>query len=1214
MKWICTVQYDIKMGSKGGGGTNTVESTAAPPPYVASAYQNLLAQGNQVAATPYSNYTGPLVAGFNPDQATAMNTVASTNGMTVPFENAGAQYAAAGAQSIYPQLQQFNSQNLQQYMDPNTQNVINTTMAQINQNDAQQQSQLMGQAIQSGASPFGGDRAGVAAAALAGQQALANNQTVAGLNSQNYTQALNEFNNQQQLQANTQSSDAWRDLSTAQVLPQIGTTAQSNALGQASAQLQSGALQQQLQQEQLDVPYEQWAAQQAYPFQTTNFLGGLTEALGSGSGGTSSTTSPGASPLSQIGGLGVTGLGLYGALGGFGGSSAGAAATGGGLGSLFGDLFEGAALVKKGGVVGKNNHYDIGGVTLPTVPSVGISVVPSAQSQRGGNNIPQAPKPLSQQNPSTLSDLTQGAQLGKLLNNKSGIAPSPSSTFSGSNDLSTLRDQLAYAGNNLGLGNDAYDMVQNSADFGHGGVAGHYDMGGEITTPQQASVAGSNPLQQQQYSQYMNMPLDKLQQLAVAQPQNPIIQKILQMKKMGMGNSSGVAAAGQIGGISTMAYGGRAHLAGGGGGTAISTPQIATPQIGANNQTFLIGGNSSNPSSGVSAPIVSGSSGIGGVNPSAHIASNLLQDYSAPKLQAMPTPAAAIAAANAVPAQAATDPNAPSFTAEDQFLLDHLGEGGKTGGKIGKKNGGIAPKHFDAGGYDDESPSMQVLQNIAESGGVGPNNAAQNLTSSPQTNGIYPMSAADLLPPDAKGVAPPAVVADTTPPALPQPEGDLDAKPVVDHSGDTVKLHSEGKVIDTGIPSMKDTSIASSPWTPLIAAGLGIMSGKSPNALENIGTGGIYGLNAAMTQRENALKENQAQTTAELRKQEALQQQAYQQGELGLKKQELTSLTPYQQGQLDVERQKLTTMTPYEKAEIELGKFVPVKDVFGNVTGVMNAKTGDVKPVSGTTPANATSDLVNQSPSSDPQEAATQILAESGTTPAQVMSRQDITGRNAQVTAYNNASLSAKKAIQELDALNSQTGKYTPGKASNWLYGGESAVGMGGEGATARTEADKASKNLANAFMQANAGAKGSGIRMVEFDAGAVPNADMPDAARNDLIAKNKAVANSQIQRAAISNLYPHMQIANVNAIMDNYEEKNPPILPNGKSNPSWMPYTDWLKSGRPNTAVQALQNNTPASKVQPSSGAIQMLKQNPALAPQFEQKYGVPASQYMGQ
>lgn len=331
-----------------------------------------------------------------------------------------------------------------------------------------------------------------------------------------------------------------------------------------------------------------------------------------------------------------------------------------------------------------------------------------------------------------------------------------------------------------------------------------------------------------------------------------------------------------------------------------------------------------------------------------------------------------------------------------------------------------------------------------------------------------------------------------------------------------------------------------------------LASSKSNTLLGGLGEGADALTTTAAKQNANNQLLDQAALQDQVKYREWQQDQKRQQ-------QVADQTGKYQEGELGLKRQ-----------ELELGKYLPVKDAFGNVSAILDARTGKIISTnpSQNTIGGMSSGIVNQEPSSDPQEAAQQILDEQGTPFTPVQTRQDITGRNQQAKAYRDAANAAKATQQQLDMLNAQTGKYIPGKMANMGYGLESATDTGGDGASARTEADKASKALANSFMAANTGAKGAGIRMVEFDAGAVPNADMTDEARTQLIQKNKAIADSQIQRAAISDMYPRMHMSNVNSIMDNYETKNPPILPTGTANPNWMSYKDWLKAGRPNTAM----------------------------------------------
>lgn len=300
-----------------GSSTNTVTQQSQPPWYVAQAYQNLINRGTQVANQPLQGYQGALLAGFNPTQQAAFANINNAAGVAQPFIDQAASYAGLGAAPVWPGLTRFSGANVAQYQSPYTQQVIDTTLQNINQQNQIDQNSLVGRAIASGSDPFGGDRAGVAAAELARNQELAKNQVIAGLENQGYSQALQEFNQQQGTELQSKEGDAWRAANAGYQFGGLGQEAQGTALAGASAQLQAGGLQQQLQQEQLNIPYEMYLQQQAYPFQTTNFLGSLVSGAAGGSGGTSTTTSPGPSTLSQLGGLGLAGLGIIGGTGGF---------------------------------------------------------------------------------------------------------------------------------------------------------------------------------------------------------------------------------------------------------------------------------------------------------------------------------------------------------------------------------------------------------------------------------------------------------------------------------------------------------------------------------------------------------------------------------------------------------------------------------------------------------------------------------------------------------------------------------------------------------------------------------------------------------------------------------------------------------------------------------------------------------------------------------
>lgn len=285
-------------------GKKSVKTTNAPPSYIQDAQKQVLGQAQNVAATPYQQYGGNLVAGFTPDQLSAFNTINNAQGVGNQFLPQALGYTQNSTNPFGNIAGDANniSGAINAFQNPFTQNVVNSTLASINNQNAQQQNQLVGNAVASGA--WGGDRAAVAQGVLGGQQALAADQTISNLYNQGYQTSAN-----QALQAASQSG--LLNLYAGNQLAGLGSTAQQNILSGANAQLGAGAQQQNLAQQQLNVPYQQWLQQQQYPFQTTQWLSGILNGITPGAGST--TTQPAPSFLSQIGGLGLSlaGLGAF---------------------------------------------------------------------------------------------------------------------------------------------------------------------------------------------------------------------------------------------------------------------------------------------------------------------------------------------------------------------------------------------------------------------------------------------------------------------------------------------------------------------------------------------------------------------------------------------------------------------------------------------------------------------------------------------------------------------------------------------------------------------------------------------------------------------------------------------------------------------------------------------------------------------------------------
>lgn len=219
------------------GSLQAANDTAAPLNSAAeSAYTGAYAN-----AQPYNAASGSLIAGglgaASPLNQTAGAGYSSALASSQPYNAAATGLAAASAGAVDPS--QVNSQAINQYLSPYLQNVLGGTAAQLNQDNQKAMSGQTGSAISQGA--FGGDRAGVAAANLAGQQKLANAQIYSGILNSGYNNALGAAQQQQGVslgaaQANRAAlagaSSQLAAIGNQNYTQGTGTAAQQAALGQ----------------------------------------------------------------------------------------------------------------------------------------------------------------------------------------------------------------------------------------------------------------------------------------------------------------------------------------------------------------------------------------------------------------------------------------------------------------------------------------------------------------------------------------------------------------------------------------------------------------------------------------------------------------------------------------------------------------------------------------------------------------------------------------------------------------------------------------------------------------------------------------------------------------------------------------------------------------------------------------------------------------------
>jgi hypothetical protein len=476
---------------------------------VLAEYNQVTQQANQVASQPLNQYGGQIVAGTTPEEQSAYNTIDNMQGITAPYTQQASNLLGQASQTINPQT--VTGSQIQSYESPYTQSVLNTTMAAENNQDAQQQAQLQGNAISSGA--WGGDRSAVAQGILGGQQALANNATNAGIENAGYTTAEQEANTEQQAGLGAQEASQYLQESAGLGENQLGTSALSNGLTGASAQLNAGQLQQQQAQAELNVPYEQFLQEQAYPFQTTGWLGNIAEGIGSNEGGssTSSTTQP-SEGLFKRGG-GITGKKHY--------DSGGAASYT--YDPESGTYFNNASP----GSVGVYSAGDIpSGATVNTPNGVGWSGDLPADLQ------PQAAAtaPTAAAAPASISMPTAPTYAQFLA---SGAGNSGKAYTGG-----------IVAGLNSANQADLNNIYSAKAAKG-GGIIPKRDAGG--VTP---FTQTTNPLQNNQTSNYSQMTLQQLQQLAQrlppGTPQGQAVQAALKQKEYMPNVGSGAMARGGI--------------------------------------------------------------------------------------------------------------------------------------------------------------------------------------------------------------------------------------------------------------------------------------------------------------------------------------------------------------------------------------------------------------------------------------------------------------------------------------------------------------------------------------------------------------------------------------------------------------------------------------------------------------------------------------------
>jgi hypothetical protein len=261
-----------------GGQTATQSTTQELNPFV----QDVLTRGYQaaerVAATPYQAYQGPRVAQFRPQemQAFQMAEQAATGRLGASQLDEATKAAQRAAGYSPAQFQQ----DVQGFMSPYQENVVDATMRRLAQSRAERDAETRSRLASSKA--FGGDRRGVYEAQLAGEQDLNTQQALANLYQQGYSQA-----------AGLASQLPSQQLAAANTLAGFGSQALSQEQMRQQMLAGAGQAQRGMAQQNLDIAYKDFLEQRGYPVEQLRILQSGMAGFPSLTSSTQTSTAPG---------------------------------------------------------------------------------------------------------------------------------------------------------------------------------------------------------------------------------------------------------------------------------------------------------------------------------------------------------------------------------------------------------------------------------------------------------------------------------------------------------------------------------------------------------------------------------------------------------------------------------------------------------------------------------------------------------------------------------------------------------------------------------------------------------------------------------------------------------------------------------------------------------------------------------------------------------
>lgn len=324
------------MGKGGGSAPAMTQSEVKQtnlPDYVRPQFERLLARAESQSLTPYQPYTGQRLPELAPDVGAAYDitrNVATSGvpglpeaaGVTAQNVMAGQQIAAGADPYQYDPTQLFTGENVGQYMSPYMQNVLDVQKEQARRQFNEQAGARNAAAVDAGA--FGGSRRfvqeGIAERALLDRMA----DIQASGQQQAFQSAQQAFQSDRAAQFQREGAQAMEDRAAqadqlaalgfsgqqAQQMVGLGETGRAADIQAAQLLENIGRSQEARTREGLDLAYQDFLRQQAFPEQQLQLFSSVLRGVPVTPSVTQTAYAP-VNPLQQALGAGLGAIGLY---------------------------------------------------------------------------------------------------------------------------------------------------------------------------------------------------------------------------------------------------------------------------------------------------------------------------------------------------------------------------------------------------------------------------------------------------------------------------------------------------------------------------------------------------------------------------------------------------------------------------------------------------------------------------------------------------------------------------------------------------------------------------------------------------------------------------------------------------------------------------------------------------------------------------------------